>query len=862
MESFSTSQHSTDSILLHQQTDFTEFNNNHINSQHQQMVRPNSENSNMNPNQMDSTSLSFSQHLQNGHPQDRHQQSQGRPQQLPQYDAQQYYQQQSSLPSQQQQQQQQQKRKKNNMVTSSNGITTTPNSGNHMNIRKEVQDVYGIPENIPLNNTSPNGNFSNLSRNPKSQQTQNMHIPTQDQWSAAQLNNESLSQNSQSHPSVAPPNSTITPQMAAAIMGGRENVSQRQMAQLKQLQSTYGSLQNHLSKPAESDMNLKKIPESMTFSPTKASIPINNLNYKGTNHNTLSLNSKLSDNFGSSPNPMISTLADVKTGSDPKSQLPTQAVQGKYPMKMSSQSPNVTTPHQEPFNPQQQKAHYEQYQQQQVPINQRSSTNSLYNLQQPAQQGTFAAPQPPPTAPHSQHPHPQPQSYDAQNEMSEEVKRNLSNIAIVRLLRFNDLLTSRQEKPSLPYLRKVVSDFFTEDAMFIVCLKCGNEKRNYKLSYSMLPLLVLKCIENVQMFEFSQKFLQTSFLADGSILLSTDNWSFKCVFDDGSYCNHFGSIRVKINKNLLFERLEMVTDYNVDGIAFAALEKFLNAFDQNSKNNSMPSSLQIKSHFQYISNLTKFGIDEGLLRLLQIGDVMTLATPLINFYADSKFISPLDALDAFNKVNFPALQKLHSIYSKNSRISSQPPPQSSQPHPQPHTSSSVPLSRVSSNPYQNMADPQQFNLVHNSDNSPYGMPVQQGPPNQFQYAQNGQMKPNQARIPYSNGYLNNSAPGMMPVDPSTSKGIKSNPLKRQSSDNSVAQIVTRKVNKKFKLQAPPVPNKSSRKSKGNGSAKNDNSNNNKNAKSSGANIKKENPNKDRNFPNGNGKANGKLGNDG
>ncbi|OXT10699.1 hypothetical protein B9K06_26380, partial [Bacillus sp. OG2] len=91
---------------------------------------------------------------------------------------------------------------------------------------------------------------------------------------------------------------------------------------------------------------------------------------------------------------------------------------------------------------------------------------------------------------------------------------------------------------------------------------------------------------------------------------------------DGSYCNHFGSLKITMNRNLMFEKIELVTDYNVHGLEYAALEKFLNEHD---KTSSMPSSIQVKSHFKCISNLTKFGIEEELLRLLQISDVMTLA---------------------------------------------------------------------------------------------------------------------------------------------------------------------------------------------------------------------------------------------
>ena len=415
------------------------------------------------------------------------------------------------------------------------------------------------------------------------------------------------------------------------------------------------------------------------------------------------------------------------------------------------------------------------------------------------------------------------------------MRRNLSNISIVRLLRFHDLLTCRHEKPNLPYLRHVVGEFFAEDATVDICLKYANESRNFRISHALIPLLYYKYLENVQMFEIAQKFLSSTLLPNGHTLIETDHFSFKCVFEDGSYCNHFGSLKIRVNRHLMFEKVELVTDYNVYGLEFAALEKFLDSISAQDKIGALPLSGQVKSHFKCISDLTKFGMEEALLRLMQISDVMTLTKPLINFYVDSKATSPIDALEAFNKINFPMFQKLSAMNAKAQPDSRDTSSETSGantvigPNMAMHESHNgflhQSISRRDQLPstvnYKGSSMPAPANVVqlsqqnaqvsapislHQDSFSSSHTPKTVGPiiPSQLTENLSRSMLPSpdtsySAKSPFN---LTNNSMGNI----AGNGNIHSVPLKQSTSEgNTITQVVGRKAGKKFKLQAPPAP---------------------------------------------------------
>ena len=771
--------------------------------------------------------------------------------------------------------------------------------GKQMNLQAELQDSYGILQQQHPNistNSNPNlsvpsnGNFphvlgSQLSHNTLAPQP-NTHArpPTED----------------------GAPNSALTPQVAAAIMGDRGNVSQRQMAQLQQLQATYGSLQTHLSinKQSEPDELQSRRSTSVSFSPGKTLGAVAKLQKE----NTLSSSDRGVDNFSSVPASLAPSITDINgkqtdiVGYKPQMQshmaTTLQGNQRKFfvkPQGFSSQSSRVTTPFQDSFG--QNSAQQSYFNPQIVGTGQPVSSNAVapqqqhqyQNRPQQHQQHQQHQPQLQPQLPQQHHsqfnpngqymssqlengnykvasnaqhqPQPQPQSQqhqpqrqpqfsgqpfvpsysnhnlrpqEQQGSLSEEVRRNLSNISIVRLLRFHDLLTCRHEKPNLPYLRHVVGEFFAEDATYDICLKYGNENRNFRISYSLIPLLYYKYLENVQMFELAQKFLSSTLLPNGNTLIETDHFSFKCVFEDGSYCNHFGSLKIRVNRHLMFEKVELVTDYNVYGLEFAALETFLDSISAQDKI-STPLSSQVRSHFKCISDLTKFGMEEDLLRLMQISDVMTLTKPLINFYFDSKLSSPLEALETFNKINYPMFQKLSAVNTKGQPDSRD-------------TSSENSAVNTVIGPNVAMLDSQNgFVSQRNSRPNPFpttlnyngsSMPA---PANVVQLSQqNGQIsaqiRTHQESISSSHtpktvtvgpiipSQLSENLSRSMLPSPDTSYSGKSPfnltnmgnnngngnhhsvPLKQSTSEgNTISQVVSRKAGKKFKLQAPPAP---------------------------------------------------------
>lgn len=523
------------------------------------------------------------------------------------------------------------------------------------------------------------------------------------------------------------------------------DLAKTEMAQLKQIQATYGNLQNNLLKQqGDEDEFPKNKRISVAVSPGRStnlidndSLPHNDA-FLEIHHQT---NGNRSNPYEGSPSYMSGQLDPIRNAQTPNSQIQRRQVQSQMPQQTVMQSQKLTQQQMQPLTPssrmpqqpqhQQNMGYSNQGPQKRPPMTQVLSTHSshvntpyhdsygntpqqngmVYNgqsgpMRPPSQQisrdgrtPTSLSQQPTdrrnlnnqpypfqsaqyiphvnqdpaaPISPHMQppnHPHQQPNPafmpHNGPNmnphpsQLSEEVKRNLSNIAIVRFLKFSDLCTCRHEKPNLVYLKHVVADFFTENAKVNYFLKLGNESRQYTVSCSLIPMIHCKFLLDVRMFEFNQKFLLASVMEDLTTIIHTDNFSLKRVFKDGSYSNHFGSISCQMNKHLKMESLDMVIDYAVQGIEMHALEAFSNDFIL--QNKIPPTVSQIKTNFQCISNVTKFGVTEELLRLMQVSDVMTLSKPLVDFFVETNATSVLEALELFNKVNVPEYEKLKAL---------------------------------------------------------------------------------------------------------------------------------------------------------------------------------------------------------
>ena len=392
--------------------------------------------------------------------------------------------------------------------------------------------------------------------------------------------------------------------------------------------------------------------------------------------------------------------------------------------------------------------------------------------------------------------------------MSDEVKKNLSNIAIVRFLRFTDLMTCRHEKPNLPYLRQLVTEFFQDDACMHIVLKTATESRSFKLSCYLLPTIYFKYLEKVQMFEFTQKFLRATVMPNLSAIVETDHFSFKCVFEDGSYCNHFGTIRIQMNSSLKFEELELITDYNVTGVEFAALEKFMNDFAQ--QNKISPNIDQIQSHFNCVGNLTKFGLRDDLMRMLQVGDVMTLSKPLMDFFIRSGSGSITESFRLFNEMNmnqfengvdplapfpdFEVLAAQHQRHPLQQQMGldqenfSQHPPSTVGHMPYPSHIDS-PASHVASQVMKPPSNPTEHQLQHQMPQNP------QSRARSHQNSITSIDKTNLGKYPDTYDEMNPSSLSQATMKNNSSSG----------NVKPVAQVVSASANKKFKLQAPPTP---------------------------------------------------------
>ncbi|ESW98717.1 hypothetical protein KL918_001892 [Ogataea parapolymorpha] len=239
-----------------------------------------------------------------------------------------------------------------------------------------------------------------------------------------------------------------------------------------------------------------------------------------------------------------------------------------------------------------------------------------------------------------------------------DIKKNIANIAIIRLFELTEKLCVRADSENLEYWRRVMEEYFSESAMATLTLKHGNEGRFYTFTFSLFARIIYTiALSGVGFFEISHNLIRANVLPNGSTHLECSRLILRNWYLDGSYVTLYGVTKIQFSRQLKIEKIDISIYRTSAGLELGTIDKFL-------AKNEFIDSKSIRQNFSAFKGLSNFGLQENVMRVMQVGDVMTLVKPLMHFHALSRSNSPIASLEAFNKSTSNELSALEKMTSQ------------------------------------------------------------------------------------------------------------------------------------------------------------------------------------------------------
>jgi hypothetical protein len=236
-------------------------------------------------------------------------------------------------------------------------------------------------------------------------------------------------------------------------------------------------------------------------------------------------------------------------------------------------------------------------------------------------------------------------------------------------------------------------------------VKSGTESRQFQFSIPIIPNFFFSIIQSgVMRIELHPGVLRTQVLANGLTYLESPRCCFTHHYSDGSYVNIHGAIKCILNQNLKLDWLDFQTHVFIPGIEWPQLETFLsdedkmrgifedflktnsddnvdanenddkkdimdednkselsmnsNAstvkkeerknFNSKSKDNKKVQLLQkVRSNYQVFHGMSNFGLQESVMRVMQVSDVMSNLASLMLYSINGEENGPLNSFETY-----------------------------------------------------------------------------------------------------------------------------------------------------------------------------------------------------------------------
>lgn len=283
----------------------------------------------------------------------------------------------------------------------------------------------------------------------------------------------------------------------------------------------------------------------------------------------------------------------------------------------------------------------------------------------------------------SQIPHPQPHPHSAQSTHTPLAQTPLAQaplttpqplpyalrqfLAQTAALRFHEMIDminlSAGRITSLEYWQRCMAQVFAPDAVIRYSkTSSSTEVRRFDFLVPLVPVLfvTLGRLGVVRIAVLSQE-LRTQLLSNGSIFFDCPRCTFTYHYPDGSYITHFVQLQGIFNSQMRIEWGDLHMHSFVPGVEWNALERLvrsdssLQLFPQtdngsdgnNNSNNHNDTLAKLRSHFSVFRNVSVFGSQEGLMRVMQVSTVMSSLRNIWMYQRLHGVKSPLRAMHMF-----------------------------------------------------------------------------------------------------------------------------------------------------------------------------------------------------------------------
>ncbi|ODV97462.1 hypothetical protein PACTADRAFT_49183 [Pachysolen tannophilus NRRL Y-2460] len=227
------------------------------------------------------------------------------------------------------------------------------------------------------------------------------------------------------------------------------------------------------------------------------------------------------------------------------------------------------------------------------------------------------------------------------------LRKQISNFATMRFLEFCELVGIKAEK-ELSYWQKITSDYFTENGLFRYSVRNNNDVRNFEFSVPLIPRFFNSIFKSgVTRFEFVPNNIRIQVLPNGAAYLESSRSSIKHWYSDDSYVTIYGTVRAMFNQELKIDWFDFQTHHFTPGLDWPALESFLSMPDNDLA--SLKNIDDLKKNFKVFQSMSNFGLQESVMRVVQVSDVMAHLKTLMIYSVGHECSGPLSALEHFVK---------------------------------------------------------------------------------------------------------------------------------------------------------------------------------------------------------------------
>ena len=311
------------------------------------------------------------------------------------------------------------------------------------------------------------------------------------------------------------------------------------------------------------------------------------------------------------------------------------------------------------------------------------------------------------------------------------IRKYMASMAAIKFHDMIDMINlsvGRITQPS--YWQRCMKEVFTQDAIIRYSKTSTTEVRQFDFLVPLVPILFVTLGRlGVVRIEVLTQQLKTELISDGTIFFDCPRCTFTYHYPDGSYITHFVQLKGLFNSDLKVKWGDLHMHSFVPGIEWNSLERLIsNNFsnfdifkklggvngdaqdtvkmkneekgsnikkglkqeiksengsldDKNESKGTYPPNFeaitQLRSHFSVFRNVSVFGSQEGLMRVMQVSTVMSSLRNLRMYQKLHKIDSPLIAMSEYverykQNINIPLNQQKHSIYSPQHQATSAP----------------------------------------------------------------------------------------------------------------------------------------------------------------------------------------------